>query len=109
MLGDFHLLHELPERGTVTGAVLSGHTDLLGTFGHCEVCEGRGNERKAAEWLVGMMAIQLALARTLVKGRRYISRERCRKVVGSIRNLDDRRRQPRCDQGPHTHAMSSAI
>jgi hypothetical protein len=43
VLGDFHLLHELTERSTVTGTVLSGDTDLLGTFGHSEVCVWRGD------------------------------------------------------------------
>lgn len=33
VLGDFHLLDGLTERGTVTGTVLSGDANLFGTLG----------------------------------------------------------------------------
>lgn len=38
MLGDFHLLDGLSERSAVTGAILSGDSDLLRTLGlkRCE-------------------------------------------------------------------------
>lgn len=34
VLGDFHLLDLLTERGTITGSVLAGDADLLGALGH---------------------------------------------------------------------------
>ena len=39
VLGDFHLLHTLTERGTITGAVFADDSDFLGTFSHFEVCK----------------------------------------------------------------------
>lgn len=33
VLGDFHLLHHLPEGGTVTGAIFAGDSDLLRALG----------------------------------------------------------------------------
>merc|ERR1719308_300176 len=34
VLRDLHLLHSLPQASTVSGAVLSGDSDLLGSLGH---------------------------------------------------------------------------
>ncbi len=33
MLSDLHLLHHLPQRSTITGAVLADHADLLCALG----------------------------------------------------------------------------
>merc|ERR1719367_2249460 len=35
VLRELHLLHSLPQAGTVPGAILSGDSDLLGSLGHC--------------------------------------------------------------------------
>ena len=34
VLGDFHLLDSLPQAGTITGTILSGDPDLLGSLSH---------------------------------------------------------------------------
>ena len=34
VLGDFHLLDSLPQAGTITGTILSGDSDLLGSLSH---------------------------------------------------------------------------
>jgi hypothetical protein len=33
MLSDFHLLHGLSERGTITGTIFTGDSDLLSALG----------------------------------------------------------------------------
>lgn len=33
VLCDFHFFYHLPKRGTVTGAIFTGNSDLLRTFG----------------------------------------------------------------------------
>jgi len=40
VLCDLHLLDLLTERGTVTGTVLSGNSDLLCALGHFGGCDG---------------------------------------------------------------------
>ena len=43
VLGDLHLLHGLPQGGSVPGAVLTGDSDLLGALGHLKgfFCKGQ--------------------------------------------------------------------
>jgi hypothetical protein len=36
MLGDFHLLNGLSERGTITGTVFTGDSDLLSALSLCD-------------------------------------------------------------------------
>ena len=43
VLGDLHLLHGLPQGGSVPGAVFTGDSDLLGALGHLKgfFCKGQ--------------------------------------------------------------------